>query len=138
MLKGLNEQVSSMFFNIFDSAFSIALVYFLLPKFGLDGLLFVMFASKLLNTYLSIDKIARTTDFYIKYFDWIVKPFICIFASVIFSKLIVNVLSSGYKYTPIILIQYVLFSILLYIIFIMLFGSISKKDLHLLKGLFKK
>ena len=67
MLIGLNKQVSSMFFNIFDSAFSIVLVFVLLPKFGLNGLLFVMFASKLLNTYLSINKIAKITDFKIKY-----------------------------------------------------------------------
>lgn len=137
MLKGLDKQVSSMFFNIFDSGFSIVLVYFLLPKFGLSGLLFVMFASKLLNTYLSIDKVAKVTDFKIKYSAWMVKPLISIFISVVFSKLIVGVLNNGYKYTPLVLTEYVGLSLIIYTVIILVLGCVSKNDLKMIKNVFR-
>lgn len=137
MLKGLDEQVASMFFNIFDSAFSIVLVYFLLPRFGLGGLLFLMFASKLLNTYLSINKIAKITDFKLKYFDWMIKPMICAFISVVFSKSIVNTLYSGYKYTAFVLTMYVSVSVILYAILIFAFGCIKKNEVKLFISRFK-
>ena len=138
MLKGLDQQVASMFFNIFDSGFSILLVFFLLPRFGLNGLLFLMFASKLLNTFLSINKIAKITDFKVKYSDWMFKPFVCSFIAVVFAKAIINVVYHGYRYSVSVLTMYVTLSIVLYIILIFAFGCIKKQDIKLLSNKFKK
>lgn len=137
MLKGLDKQVDSMFFNIFDSAVSIILVYVLLPKFGLNGFLFVMFASKLLNTYLSINKITKVCEFKINYADWFIKPFICSYIAVSFSKFIVNCLNHEYRYSAPMLIKYVTLSIALYVLFILVFKCVKKDELKKLFSRFK-
>ena len=138
MLKGLDQQVASMFYNIFDSGFSILLVYFLLPRFGLNGLLFLMFASKLLNTFLSINKITKITDFKVRYSDWMIKPFICSFIAVVFAKGIVNTVYRGYRYSVTILTMYVTISIILYVIMIIAFGCVKKQDVTIFLNRFKK
>ncbi|MBQ4518572.1 MAG: polysaccharide biosynthesis C-terminal domain-containing protein [Clostridia bacterium] len=63
MLKGLNRQVDSMGFNIIDSAVSVALIYTLLPRAGVDGYVVVIFITELLNAYLSLRCLMKTTDF---------------------------------------------------------------------------
>ena len=137
MLKGLDEQVASMMFNITDSVFSIILVLFFLPRFGFEGLIFIVFASKLLNTFLSINKITVITDFKIKYVDWMLKPLICIFISVVFSKVIVNFASPGYKFSTTTLVLYCTSSIIIYAVLIILNNCVSKDDIRLFFKRFK-
>lgn len=137
MLKGLNQQVSSMFYNIFDSAFSIVLVFFLLPRFGIKGLLFVMFLSKLFNTFLSVNKIVKVTDFKIDFFSWVIKPAIAIIISVTFVRIINNILHIGYTSVASVLILNVLFSMVSYFLLLRIMNCISKKDIFLVKNIFK-
>ncbi len=137
MLKGLDKQVNSMFYNIFDSTFSIILVFFMLPKFGLNGLLLVMFASKLLNTFLSINKIAKCTNFKINYVDWLLKPLLLIFISVTFGKILINIFVVRYTYTALMLTLYIAISIVIYFVLVLLFGCISKRDIATFKSKFR-
>jgi len=137
MLKGLNQQVSSMYFNIIDSALSIVMVYFLLPLFGIKGLLFVMFLSKLFNTFLSVNKIIKVTDFKIDFISWAIKPLIAIFISVTFVKIMTRVLHIGYNSSALMLISYVAFSILVYVFLLRIMQCITKADLLSVKKMFK-
>jgi len=138
MLKGLNQQVSSMFYNIFDSAFSIILVYFLLPKYGIKGLMFVIFLSKLLNTFLSVNKIIKVTNFKIDFLAWFVKPLFCILFSISLSKIFVDILNIGYNSLVFALILSVVFSLVLYIITLWFTNCFSKSDILRVKSIFKK
>ena len=103
------------------------MVYLLLPRFGMNGFLFVIFASKLINTFLSIYQITNIANFKIKYLDWVLKPFVCSYISVVFSKFLVNSLFNGYRYSPFMLISYVGVSILIYIILIFAFQCVKKQ-----------
>ena len=47
MLKGLNEQLSYLSYNIIDSVMRVGLILFLLPLMGLNGLIVVIFASEI-------------------------------------------------------------------------------------------
>lgn len=49
ILKGLGEQLSSFRYTALDSVVRIALIYLLLPRFGMQGFLFVMLVSNLLT-----------------------------------------------------------------------------------------
>lgn len=53
-LKGLGEMLYSMGINIADAFISVVLVIILLPKYGLPGYLFVIFATELFNFALSL------------------------------------------------------------------------------------
>lgn len=138
MLKGLNQQVSSMFYNIFDSAFSIVLVFFLLPKFGIKGLLLVMFLSKLFNTFLSVNKIIRVTDFRIDFVSWIVKPVIAIFISITFARVITGILKSSYCSLTFLLVVNVAVSFMAYLVILRMTSCITSGDLALARNIFRR
>lgn len=63
MLKGVGEQVYSMFINIGDSLLSIALVRALLPSFGAAGYVAVIIAAEIFNFSLSITRLHDAVHF---------------------------------------------------------------------------
>ena len=65
MLKGLDKQLSVMGVNILDLFVSISSIYFLLPIFGMNGYLMVIFISEILNTSISIFQLRKTNPFHI-------------------------------------------------------------------------
>lgn len=78
MLKGLNEQVSSMRYNIIDSAVSVALIYTLLPRYGVDGYVAVIFITELLNAFLSMNRLISVTDFTFSLKKDILRPLLAV------------------------------------------------------------
>lgn len=134
MLKGLNQQVSSMFYNIIDSGAGIVMVYFFLPRFGISGLLLVMFVSKLFNTFLSVNRIITVTGFSFNIKSWILKPLICI----AFSITSVNIFCSFMKTTDtpsVLKLALTAASVgILYLVLLRLTDSITKKDTELIKS----
>ncbi len=59
MLKGLNQQLQSMKYNIIDSVISILLLYLLLPRFGIYGYIAVIYISEIINTTLSVQRLVK-------------------------------------------------------------------------------
>lgn len=129
MLKGLDKQVNSMFYNIFDSLFSIVLVYIVIPRFGVNGMLFVMFAGKLFNMLLSVNKIIIETNFRINFVEWVIKPFFASFISVTFVKILVDIMKVGYNSSVSILAYYIFFSLAFYYLVLRLINCVTKDDL---------
>ncbi len=62
MLKGLDQQIYSMRYNIIDSALCVILVYFLLPKYSVKGYIFILYISEIINFYLSINRLIKICD----------------------------------------------------------------------------
>lgn len=62
MLKGLDQQVYSMRYNIIDSALCVGMVYFLLPKYAIKGYIFILYASEIINFYMSIGRLIKICD----------------------------------------------------------------------------
>lgn len=81
ILKGLNQQLSVMKCNILDLFVSITCIYILLPIFGLNGYIFIIFLSEILNSGISILQLKQITHFKFDFRNWIVKPFIGIVLS---------------------------------------------------------
>lgn len=63
MLKGIGEQVASMWINITDSLLSVALVYLLLPVMGVSGYALVIILMELYNFALSFGRLRRRIRF---------------------------------------------------------------------------
>lgn len=81
MLKGLDEQVSSLRYSIIDSAISVVLIYLLIPIYGVNGYIAVMFISTFVNAALSINCLVRVTEIPFSLGDWILKPIFAVAAS---------------------------------------------------------
>lgn len=78
ILKGLNQQVYSMGYNIIDSAVSIFLLLVLLPVYGMEGYIFILYITEMLNTFLSINRLLHVSDFKIYPIRWTLLPTLCI------------------------------------------------------------
>lgn len=59
-LKGLGQQLWSMGINILESALSVALTYFLIPRFGIMGFVWVVYFNEIFNFVLSFGKLRQT------------------------------------------------------------------------------
>ena len=74
MLKGLGQQVHSLWFGIADSVVRIGLIWFLLPRYGLAGFLFVMLVSNLLTATLSTARLLTVSGAVIPWGRWLIRP----------------------------------------------------------------
>lgn len=61
MLKGLGEQVASVRYNTVTAAMDVALLFFLLPRWGLAGYFFSFTLTHAVNFYLSISRLLTVT-----------------------------------------------------------------------------
>lgn len=62
MLKGLDQQLYSMRYNIFDSAICVVLVLFVLPRYSVKGYIFILYASEIINFFLSINRLISVCE----------------------------------------------------------------------------
>ncbi len=62
MLKGLDQQVYSMRYNIIDSAVCVLLVIFVLPKYSVKGYIMILYVSELLNFFLSMNRLTTVCE----------------------------------------------------------------------------
>lgn len=63
MLKGLSQQLHSVRYNTITSILDVALLWFLLPRYGIGGFLFAFTLSHALNFYLSLRRLIQVTGY---------------------------------------------------------------------------
>lgn len=63
ILKGIDKQVGVMYCNIVDLFFSILLIYTLVPLYGINGYILVLYISEIFNFSISIYQLYRATHF---------------------------------------------------------------------------
>ena len=66
LLKGLNQQMHALWFGVVDSAVRIAMIWVLLPRFGITGFLFVMLVSNLLTAWLSFQRLHTVSGVHLR------------------------------------------------------------------------
>ncbi len=76
ILKGIGEQVFSMWVNITDSCLSVILVWFLIPRMGIMGYALVIVIMEGYNFLLSVWRLQKRVGFSIKPLESIVIPFL--------------------------------------------------------------
>ncbi len=77
MLKGLGQQVHSLWYSVADSAVRIILIWVLLPCFGLTGFLFVMLVSNILTCTLSTGRLLTVSETPMRWGRWVIRPSLC-------------------------------------------------------------
>lgn len=121
MLKGLNQQVYSMRYNIIDSAVSVMMIYVLLPRFGVNGYVAVIFITELLNAFLSINRLIKVTNFKINLFREVFLPGLFIFLSA-YAVRMISVICFGCVFDEALTLSVTILSvIILYLALVFLF-----------------
>lgn len=138
ILKGLDEQLHYLSYNIIDSTLRVILIFIFLPMYGLQGLIIVMFVSAILNSSLSMGRLIRVTELKVKIVDWFIKPI----ASIVLSGFALNTLFSYHIFefscVTYKLILEVLLLILFYMSLLFISGGISNEEIDWIKGYLKQ
>lgn len=77
MLKGLDEQVSVMRYNVYDALLSLLIVWFILPVLGIKGYILMIVLSEVFNFALSFRRLVMVTQFRLDMIEQCVKPLLC-------------------------------------------------------------
>ncbi len=80
ILKGLNQQVSSLKYSVWDSVIRIGLIWWLVPRCGMGGFLFIMVVSNYLTCGLNLHRLLTVTGVSMRWANWIAKPLLAIAA----------------------------------------------------------
>ena len=60
-LKGLNQQVHSMVYNIWEGIINVVMLYILLPRTAIFGYIIVMYIKEVFNAILSLRRLSKVT-----------------------------------------------------------------------------
>ena len=87
LLKGLDEQIVTFRNSIFDSLGRLILILLILPFFGLNGFVFIMYLSNIFTCFANVSRLIKVSKAQIKPFKWMVLP--------IFSASVIAFLTDG-------------------------------------------
>ena len=87
VLKGMGQQVYSMTVNIIDALTSVILVWFLLPRMGLNGYIISVYVTETLNTTLSLCRMLRISRMRVRLWRMAAGPLLCVVAATWTAKL---------------------------------------------------
>lgn len=131
MLKGLNQQVHYLTYNILDSVTRVTLTFILIPIFGIKGLIFTMFVGTIINTSLSVWRLLKVANIKFNFINWIAKPIFAVFIS----GFIFYLINKNTTNNTFILILEIISTIIIYYIILCLIKGITKDDISAVKRL---
>ena len=129
LLKGLDQQLASMRYNIIDSGLCVVLVYFLLPQFAVKGYIFILFLSEIINFAFSFNRLTKTAEIKINVLSDLGKPLLAALGAGSVLNLLTYYAFPDEASKLILAIITVLF-VLLYFFCLRILGCINKKDIR--------
>ena len=138
ILKGLDCQVDVVKYNIIDSVVSVLLVWYLVPKFGIAGYIFVVWFGEVLNCIMSTVSLIKTTCTKIRPFNSFILPIICAVCSIVITRFGFVFLHGGVGQNGISLTVAIATCILVYSVLMRCAGCITIWDYKNLVKLVKK
>lgn len=75
ILKGINEQVAVMRYNIYEAAIRLVIVFTLIPLFGFWGFMITVYAGNVINTTFSLMRLHKKAGIKIYPFQSVLLPF---------------------------------------------------------------
>ena len=137
MLKGLGQQLHSMFYNIIDASLSVFLVWSLMPKIGLYGYVICVFVTELVNLAFSLTRLLTVTEAKLPVAKAILCPTVCIAGATALSMISLH-LSLRTCANTLFTIIGILLSVMFYISLLRITGGLSKEDSHWFRSIFGK
>lgn len=126
LLKGLDEQFSIFRNSMLDSLIRIALIIVVLPRFGFEGFIGIMYLSNAFTCSLNLLRLKKVSKAEVKWFWWLVFPaVISLFLGTVISLVLAPLNLSDLIYT----IIFSLSTAFLYLFFVFKFGCITIDDL---------
>lgn len=127
MLKGLNQQMHVLRYNIIDSLIRIFLIAFIVPAKGFYGFIAVMYVSNIFNPVLSLKRLFKVTGIKMNWSTWVIKPSMAAALSGLTLNLIIRTNIAMFYGVPGLVLGCTAF-VCMYLFLIMLLGCISRDD----------
>ncbi len=136
MLKGLDQQVSYMRYNIIDASICVAFVYLLVPIFAVKGYIIVVFMSEIINFALSFRRLTIVSEVRIDLFRDLVIPLLCVISAGNLRNIIFYLIPPQLsdKVTAVIAI---IINTAVYLLLLRLFSAIDKEEIRWARRLIK-
>ena len=134
LLKGLDKQVASMWINILDAGFSALLVWLLLPRYGIMGYVFILYASELLNfgqsaaCLLSVPGLFQKGALRASLIRELLLPLLSVIGGTGCAGLFFSVTGIRFRFGAVNLTVHILVSLIFYGTFLLLTGSIRREE----------
>ena len=138
MMKGLGEQVYSMNVNICDALISVVLVWFLVPRYGINGYLITIYVSELFNTVFSVTHLLNVGKAPVRLIKWIYKPLFCIVGATALTRACFTYCGLQIHSAPLSIILHILSGALVYVLLLLITGSVGREDIRWIGALFHK
>ncbi len=134
ILKGLNQQVSYMRYNIIDACICVVFVYILVPILSVKGYIIVVFMSEIINFALSFRRLTVVSEVRVDLFKDIVVPLMCVISAGTLKNTVLLFLPtlSSEKITA---AAGIFISAAVYILMLRIFSSIDKEEIEWVKKL---
>ena len=133
MLRGLGQQMYTMYINIADSTLSVILVWFLLPRFAVPGFIFMIYFTEIFNFSLSIYRLRKLTKFKLMAVN-ILKSTVCAVGAVNIAPLLLRLLGLPISAGGLALTVHIAAVLLLYVLLLVLMGCIGRRDIRWLRS----
>ena len=136
ILKGMGREVYSMNVNIADALTACLFAIFLIPRMGLMGYVISIYATEILNTCLSLIKMASITKMKFRIFHQILMPSLCVVGAASCSSLVLRVMrlsNSAFS-----LVMHIAFAVAFYIFFLYLTGAVGDDEREVISFALKK
>lgn len=137
MLKGIGEQARSMLYNILESSLSVLLIYFLLPRYAINGYIFTVFIARALNFALSVRRLSTVAMLQVS-IGSLLKAFFAMLNSVIVTNILFYSLEGLITVNIPWLIAQVTFMSLTFFVLLRTLGCIKEDDLSWFKSIFSR
>ena len=136
MLKGLNEQLANVRYNLMDSSLCLALVALFVPRFGIGAYLFVIVFSEFFNTTLSLRRLKKVTGLHLDFKRLLLMPGACAVLAVFVSRL-PAFLTHTQTQPPLSAILSLSAGVLLYLVLLRLTRTVGAEDIATAKDVLK-
>ena len=113
MLKGIGEQVYSMWVNIIDATLSVLLVFVLIPIFGIAGYAIVIIAIEAFNFFFSAVRLKKRIKYKINILRCFLTPASLAIGSALLSKLLFS--ECGRDASALVAVSKIVFALAVYI-----------------------
>lgn len=133
LLKGLDQQVSSMRYNLLDSFLGVVLVCLLIPRFGAGGYIAVIYITEMINGILSMNRLLKVTDFSLNIKNFIIKPAL----SALLAAGLVQLLFSRNAFSVAVLVIMIAVMLFFYVLILLATACVTREDISFFVTLFK-
>jgi len=138
VMKGLGEQIYSMNVNIADALISVILVWWLVPRYGIEGYLFTIYFSECFNTVFSISHLLAITTPKIQPIKWVFKPLLAIVGATSAVHFLLGIGGWSIQNAALSIVIHIVLVLAAYILLLFLLRDADREDLEWFASLFSK